>query len=112
MRKIIIIMSFALLSIYGYGQVSGDVVRDNRKLITEQSFIIEGHVTGKIVFNIAVDSEGKITSAIAVDKESTIKSSPAKIKARNYVTTFQFEPNTWFPKHHQGKITITMVKPK
>ena len=112
MKKIINLLFITLLSLPILGQVSGDVVKDNRKLITDQSFIIEGHVTGRLVFAISVDSEGIVSAARVIEKESTIKSSPAKINARNYVTTFKFEPGTWFPKYHQGKITITMVKPK
>ncbi|HLW39637.1 MAG TPA: hypothetical protein VKX31_04540 [Brumimicrobium sp.] len=112
-RKKIFITSFiTLLFSLTYGQISGDITKDNRKPTTNQAFVIEGHVTGKIVFEISVDNEGKVTSAKVIESESTIKSSPAKIKARNHVMTFQFEPGTWFPKYHQGRVAITMVRPK
>jgi|SRR5690554_951293 len=112
MRKLNTLLFVTLFSIASYGQLSGDLAKDNRKIITEQGYIINGHVNGKIVFDISVNSEGVVTSAKVIDGESTVKSTPAKIEARNYVSTFKFQPGTWYPKYHQGRIVITMVKQK
>ena len=110
MRKLSTLLFITLFAAASYGQLSGDIVKDNRKMTSEQGYIINGHVNGKIVFDIAVDAEGKVTGVKILDSESTVKSTPAKIEARNYVSSFTFAPGTWFPKHHQGRVVITMVK--
>lgn len=112
MRELSTLLFITLFAGLSYGQLSGDIVKDNRKLTVDQGYIINGHVNGKIVFDISVNAEGKVTSAKAVDSESTIRSTPAKIKARNYVSSFTFAPGTWYPKYHQGRVVITMVKQK
>lgn len=113
MKKLYSILLFLLFcSSTSLAQLSGDIVNDNRELTTDYKYVIEGHVTGKITIKIAVDAEGKISSKKVLDNESTIKSTPAKIKAMNHVGKFKFEPGTWFPKFHQGKVVITMVRPK
>lgn len=95
-----------------FGQVQGDVVKDGRNLITETSFVIEGDADGRIVYDIAVDIKGNVTSASRILAESTIKSTPIDIKVRKYVKSLKFEPGTHYPKFHQGRIIITLVKPK
>ncbi|PWH85763.1 energy transducer TonB [Brumimicrobium oceani] len=112
MKKLNAILFFALfLTTTAFGQISGDVVKDNRKITTELPYVIEGHITGKITIQISVDALGDISSSKVLDDKSTIKSTPAKIKALNHVSKFKFEPGTWFPKFHQGEIVITMVRP-
>src|SRR5690554_6422938 len=112
MRKLSTLLFTSFFAFASYGQLSGDIVKDNRKMISDQSYIIDGHINGKLVFNISVDIEGKVTSVKVLDSESTIKSTPAKLKAQRYVSEFIFSPGTWYPKHHQGKVVITMVIPK
>lgn len=111
MKKINIILFFALLfTTTSYSQISGDIIKDNRKLTTDLPFTIEGHISGKVTVIISVNDLGEITSRKVLDSETTIKSTPAKIKVLNHISQFKFEPGTWFPKYHQGKIVITMVK--
>ncbi|HTO38748.1 MAG TPA: hypothetical protein VL021_10015 [Brumimicrobium sp.] len=113
MKKIFSVVIGIVVSFTLFGQLSGDVFNQGRKLTQSGSYILESHTTGKLVFAISVDASGEITSIKSIDKEGTIKSTPAKIKARNYISeNFKFEPGTWFPKYHQGKITITLVEPK
>src|SRR5690554_8078417 len=112
MKKLNILLFVTLFSVVSYAQISGDVVKSNRKMISEQGFIIKSHVNGKIVFDIAVNIEGEVTSATYLASESTVKSTPARIAARNYVTTFKFQPGTHYPKFHQGRVVITTVKQK
>ena len=100
------------ISLMSFSQLSGDIKKDQRKLITETAFILEGNHNGKVVFDISVDITGKITAIKVVDDETTVKSTPAKIKAQNHVKTFVFEPGTAYPKFHQGRVVITLVKPK
>ena len=112
MKKINALLFTILFAFASYGQLSGDIVKDNRKMTSSQGFIIDGHVNGKIVFEIAVDAKGNVSSARALDNESTVKSTPAKVNARNYVSAFTFAPGTFYPEHHQGRVVITMVKQK
>lgn len=109
MKNIFIIGIAMLLSFFSYGQISGDIVKDGRKLIDEGSYTMEGSATGTITFRISVNEHGVISSATVINKESTVKSTPIAIKARNYIVAhFKFEPGTWFPKYHQGILTLTI----
>lgn len=112
MKNILAVFVGVIISVSSWSQISGDVKKDNRQLVSEHSFVMEGAHTGKIVFDISVNSKGEVTSAKIVESESSVKSTPAKIKAKNYVLKFEFQPGTWFPKYHQGRVLITMVKPK
>src|SRR5690554_2650274 len=108
MRKLSTLLFITLFAGLSYGQLSGDIVKDNRKLTVDQGYIINGHVNGKIVFDISVNAEGKVTSAKAVDSESTIRSTPAKIKARNSFPSSTSRLGTWNPKINQGQVVITL----
>ena len=113
MKKISIILFALFFSITAYCQLTGDIVKDGRKLITKNGYALQGKVDARIVFAIAVNSKGEITSAKVLGDESSTKDVQAQINARHYVmTSFKFEPGTWFPKFHQGKIAITLVKPR
>lgn len=112
MKNILAVFVGILISVSSWSQISGDVKKDNRQLVSEHSFVMEGTRTGKVVFDISVNAKGEVTSAKIVESESTLKSTPAKIKAKNYVLKFEFQPGTWFSKYHQGRVVITMVKPK
>jgi hypothetical protein len=112
MKSILAVLIGIIISTSSWSQISGDVKKDNRQMVSEQSFVMEGTHTGRVVFDISVNAKGEVTSAKLVESESTLKSTPAKIKAKNYVLKFEFQPGTWFPKYHQGRVAITMVKPK
>ncbi|PHR46050.1 MAG: hypothetical protein COA32_12455 [Fluviicola sp.] len=112
MKSILAVLIGVIISTSSWSQVSGDLKKDNRQLVSDHSFVMEGTHMGKVVFDISVNAKGEVTSAKLVESESTLKSTPAKIKAKNYVLKFEFQPGTWFPKYHQGRVAITMVKPK
>lgn len=112
MKSILAVLVGMIISTATWSQISGDVKKDNRQLVSGHSFVMEGAHMGKIVFDISVNAKGEVTSAKLVESESSVKSTPAKIKAKNYVLKFEFQPGTWFPKYHQGRVAITMVKPK
>lgn len=113
MKKISILFFALLYTVISYGQLSGDIVKDDRKLMTKNGYALQGTINARIVFAIAVNSKGEITSAKVLGDESTTKNVQAQIDARSYVmNSFKFEEGTWFPKHHQGKIAITLVKPR
>ena len=112
MKEVIMVCIFCCVQFFASSQLQGDIARDNRQLLTETNFIMEGNQNGKMVFNIAVESTGKVSSVSYDADESTIISTPTKIKVRNYINDFKFEPGTHYPKFHQGRIIITIVAPK
>lgn len=111
MNKLILILTFVVPFI-GMSQIGGDVKKDGRALTTDKPFVIEDSHEGTIVFIISVNAEGEITSTKIDSEKTTIRSTPAKIKARNYIADFKFAPGTWYPKYHQGTIRLTMIKSK
>lgn len=113
MKKLSILFIALFFSVTSYCQLSGEIVKDGRQLTTKNGYALQGKVDARIVFAIAVDNKGDITSAKVLGEESTTKDVQVQINARQYVmNSFKFEPGTWFPKFHQGKIAITLVKPR
>lgn len=109
MKKLIIICFIFFVS-GTFAQLSGDLLRDGRKLLVGDSFMMQGNHNGKLVFDIAVNSVGEITAVKFIPSKSTVSSTPARIKAQQYFADWKFEKGTAFPKFHQGTITITMVR--
>ncbi len=102
---------FLFFSSLSFGQIlSGEIVDEGRKMISETSFIVEGMANGYAVYELAVNRNGKVTSAKLVD--SNLKSTPAKYEIRNYVSRIKFVPGNHYPKFHHAKVKITTVKPK
>lgn len=111
MKKLKTLIFFILFcSSAAFSQISGDVVKDNRKVKTDLGYEIKGHLDGKITIEISVDALGNVSSSKVLESETTIKSTPAKLKAINHVGQFKFEPGTWFPKFHKATVVIRMVK--
>jgi hypothetical protein len=110
MKKILIITAL-LFSYSAFAQLSGDIKRDGRQLLESPNFVVEGAIDGKLVFDIAVDIEGNITGIKFIASASTITSTPARLKAQQHFADWKFEKGTAFPKHHQGRVVITLVKP-
>lgn len=110
--KRLIMTLFFVLPMAVMSQVGGDINKDNRALKSDKPFVIEDSHEGTIVFDISVNAEGEITSVKVDPEKTTIKSTPAKIKARNYIADFKFAPGTWYPKYHQGTIRLTMIRQK
>ena len=108
--KNLIIVFFSFLTFGAYAQLSGNIVRDGRQLVKSDSYMMQGSHTGKLVFDISVNAEGDITAVKFVPSKSTISSTPARIKAQNYIADWKFEKGTTYPKFHQGTIAITMVR--
>jgi hypothetical protein len=111
MKKILLALTLTL-PLLGIGQVGGEIKKDGRALETDKPFVIEDSHEGTIFFKISVNAKGEITAIDVVDDKTTIRSTPAKIKARNYIADFKFAPGTWYPKYHQGTIRLTMIKSK
>jgi hypothetical protein len=111
MRNSIIFLFSCLFSAFSFSQIQGDLARAGRSLTHDASFVLESKYNGKIVFDVAVLNTGEISGIKFNPGESTIKSTPAQIQARKYIADWKFEPGTHFPKFHQARIIITMVKP-
>ncbi len=107
MRKLLFL--FLLLSSTSFGQlISGTLMDEGRKVLSDPPFIIEGMTDGYAKYELAVNREGKVTSAKLV--ETNLKSTPATYTIKNYVKTFTFQPGTYYPKFHHVVVKITMVK--
>jgi hypothetical protein len=112
MKKILTFI-FILAVNYSYSQLlSGDLVEDNRKLLTKTDFRMEGSKQGEVVYDLAVDAYGNVTSSTLVSNMTTVASTPTRMEVRNYVNEFKFEPGTLYPKFHHVKVKITVVTKK
>lgn len=102
---------FLLLTTTSQAQlISGTLVDEGRKMISETNFIQEGTINGWAIFKLAVDREGNVTSASMED--ASFNRTSAKVQLRNYVVKLKFEPGTYYPKFHHVNIKMTLVKPK
>lgn len=107
----LILGAFLFFSSMSFGQIiSGEIVDEGRKMISETSFVVEGMADGFAIYEVAVNRNGKVTSAKLV--ESNLKNTPAKYEIRNYITRIKFAPGTIYPKFHHAKVKITTVKQK
>jgi len=79
-----------------------------RKIISPISYTAEMKAAGKIVFDIAVNTDGKVTSCTLNKSESTILSTRYIYEAKNRILMdLKFEAGNGFPTFHQGRIIIT-----
>lgn len=113
MKITILSVVFSVVSFLATAQISGDIKDANRSLVSgDVSFVIQGNHIGKLVYDISVDNVGNVTG-IKLDRSgTTVASTPSEMKARKYVKSLKFEKGTHFPEFHDGRIVITMVKPK
>lgn len=110
MKKVLFIF-FLASGLHTHAQLlSGTLVDDHRKLLTETNFTITGTREGVVVYDIAVDIYGNVTSETLVVNMTTISSTPARMEARNLIKTFKFQQGTTYPKFHHVKVKITFVK--
>ena len=111
MIKLYISLLFIIFFSSCFSQIlEGDIVNDDRKMISNHSFIVEGPYNGFCIYEISVNRKGIVTSANLV--ETNIKSTPAKYEIRNYLTTMKFEVGTYYPKFHHALVKLTSVKSK
>lgn len=107
--KTTLLLSFVLFTSLSFAQViGGPVVEAGRKITGEPKFLIEGMKDGWAKYELAVDINGKVTSVTMV--ETNLKSTPAKTMLRNHAKNYTFEPGTYYPKHHQVVVKVTMMK--
>ncbi len=94
-------------SFVGFSQLSGDILISGRKITSPISYTLEMKATGKIVFDIAVNTQGKVTSCILNKSESTIYSTRYIYEAKNRILMeLKFEAGNGYPTFHQGRVVI------
>ena len=99
----------------GFSQVFGEIRTDNRTITTDIDYTVYHSEPGKLVFDIAVDTEGNVTSCQLNKSESTITFSGAVIQGKNKIMQhLKFERGHSFPKFHRGYVLIktSQEKPK
>ncbi len=84
---------------------------ENRQLLTETNFTLEGYTNGYFIITLAVDREGNVSSNKVEYSESTITATPLQMKAQEFVKTLKFEPGTIYPKFHHVKVKVNFKKP-
>lgn len=94
-----------------YGQVSGDIIIDQRKVVNDISYTMEmkgGDVY--MIFDIAVNTEGKVTSCQFNKAESTTSSRRYTYEAKNLILMqLTFEKGNGYPTFHRGKVKISAI---
>lgn len=101
-----------LLSFSAHSQLmSGNLIDEGRKLITPQNFQLDGNATGEIYFELAVNREGIVTSERLMKEKTSVVSTPTRIRAKELVSQFKFEPGTYYPEFHHVVVKIKVVNP-
>ena len=105
---------FLLLTTFSvHGQIlSGAIVDDNRKMISNTTFVLESNYSGYVVYEIAVNSIGEVTSSRFIDEKSTVFSTPSNMEVKNFLKTIVFEKGNHFPKYHHAMVKVMLVKGK
>lgn len=113
MKQVIFLFGMALLSSQLNAQiVSGELVNEGRKLTSEVTFELEESVEGAIYFELAVDRTGKVTGARYLSDKSILISTPAQMRAKNYVMGFKFESGTYYPAFHHCVVKLNLKRKK
>ena len=107
MKKLVAV--FCLLTTTSiFAQLSGEIVADQRRIISNISYAMDMNHEGILVFDIVVNTEGKVTSVEWNKIESTINSQRYAHEAKNRILTgLKFAPGNGYPTFHRGKVTIT-----
>ena len=109
-----IFLSFLLLASFSMNAqvLSGRIVEDNRKLISNTNFVMESNYNGHVVYEVAVNPEGFVTSSTLLEEKSTVLSTPANMEVKEFLKTIVFEKGNHFPKHHHANVKVMLVKTK
>lgn len=89
--------------------ISGDVVKEKRKLISQNDFVINGGKTGDVFFELTINREGIVTASRLITEKTTVVSTPTRMRAKDYVSTFEFEKGTHYPQF-QNVVVCVKVK--
>lgn len=109
--RVLFIAFLIITNSYSFGQLlSGDLKDEGRKLLSTETFILEGRHDGTVVYELAVDRNGKVTSARLIGDQTTISSTPAQIEVYRHVMELKFQPGTHYPEFHHVVVKMTVVK--
>lgn len=109
MRTILLFTAIFIAQFSFSQMLSGTLVNENRKLVSEVDYTQSGSVDGWAKYELAVNREGEVTSARLI--ETNLKRTSAKIQLHNYVMKIKFEKGTRFPEFHHVVMKFTLVKP-
>lgn len=102
-----LLLMCCLVAAESYAQlISGAIIDENRKLITQTNFTISGSQTGHQTFEIAVDRDGNVTSQRLISEQSSTTSTPLTMQAKNWLKKLTFEKGTHFPAHHHVLVRV------
>lgn len=90
--------------------LSGDLLEENRKLLTQTDFTIAGNYTGHIVYELSVNRKGKVTSERIIPGQSNIQSTPANIQARKFLKSLLFQEGTHFPADQHVLVRVLFTQ--
>lgn len=93
-----------------FGQLSGEIKNDGRKMLTPFNYLVKGTQNGTVTVEIAVNIDGDVTSVQVIPSESTLVSTPSLMAVKNHVKTLKFEKGYHFPKFHRGRMKIVVEK--
>jgi hypothetical protein len=110
--RIIVLLFFVLATAMNaaFGQLSGEIVNDGRKLITPFNYLVKGTQNGVVTVEIAVNIDGDVTSVQVIPNESTLVSTPSLMAVKNHIKTLKFEKGYHYPKFHRGRMKIMVEK--
>lgn len=90
--------------------LSGPILQENRKLLSQSDFLIQGNYEGHMVFEIAVNREGVVTSERLLGDQSSFVSTPATIQAKNLLKKLSFQSGTIYPAFHHVTVRVNFKK--
>lgn len=100
---------FTFLAFNSNGQViSGELKDSGRKMISEEDFVIESHVSGSATYEITVNEKGNVTGMRLLSTD--VKSTPARYYLENHIKKLKFEQHVLYPKFHRCVVKFTLVK--
>jgi hypothetical protein len=101
-------LSFLTLSVCSYCQlVSGRLLEDERRLLTKTDFTIQDANEGVLFYELSVTNKGTVASARLVTNGTTITSTPTRIKVKNELMKYTFNPGLYYPEFHTVLVKIT-----
>ena len=109
--KTILLALTVLFSATLFGQLSGDIVNDSRKIENDIDYTLYSSTkTGILVFDISVNTDGKVTGCSFDKANSTCKSTPLMMMGKNRILAgLRFEKDNGYPTFHQGTVTFTLI---
>jgi hypothetical protein len=110
MKYIFFGLLFILFTLKTQAQLSGELINDGRKCLTETDFSVKASQEGFVKFTLTVNNEGNVIAEQIHRKNSTVTSTPSIIKARKFAKNLKFEKGTHYPKNHTVVVLLRCIK--